>query len=78
MARRIAKHVTIYTDNDEALSEQLRTNLGSDNIKVEARTISRLESQSDGSEVVVHFNEGPSSVEDMMVCVHVLSTCGHC
>jgi hypothetical protein len=60
MARRIAKHVTIYTDNDEALSEQLRTNLGSDNIKVEARTISRLESQSDGSEVVavMHVIEG--------------------
>jgi hypothetical protein len=78
MAKRLSEHVTIYTDDDETLSEQLRLQLDSNNIEVESRTISRLESKNKGAEVVVHFDEGASKVEDIVVCNPTLITRGPC
>lgn len=56
--------VTIYTNGSEPLRDSLISLLGHDSkIKVDSRTITRLEKGSHRAEVVLHFSNGSEAVE---------------
>lgn len=68
MARRLADTVTIYTDGAEELSEQIALLLNNDSLKVDRRELARLEKgNATRSEVVVHFKDGSSKSEGLLV-----------
>lgn len=63
MARRLADSVTIYTDSNESLSEQLREDMGNSQITVDARSIAHLEKSTVGHAIVIHFDDLTTKTE---------------
>lgn len=56
--------VTIYTNGSEALHDSLTNALGpTSKIKVDSRTISRLEKGPHRAEIILHFSDGSRAVE---------------
>ncbi|MCJ1247524.1 hypothetical protein MMC30_004738 [Trapelia coarctata] len=66
MARRLADNVTIYTDSNKSLSEQLREDLGNSHITVDARSITHLEKSTVGHAVIIHFDDLTTKTEDFL------------
>ncbi len=74
MAKRLAGDVTIYTDNNESLSKQIRESLGKSSIKVDSRSIARLEKRKVGAEVTIHFADKSVQTEGFLVRLHTEPT----
>lgn len=67
MVKRLADSVTIYTDNNESLSEQLSDRLGASPISVDSRGILKLEKGGLHTGVTIQFTDGTSKTESMIV-----------
>lgn len=71
MARRLAGDVTIYTDGNEELAEQLRKTLENDqNISIDNRQIRRLTKGAKAAEVDITFADGETVTEGFIVSTH--------
>lgn len=74
MAKRLASKVTVYTNGAKDLGEQLVSNFATEvGIKVDERSITRLEKGSTEPQVIVHFADGQSITEGFLVSFIVLS-----
>jgi hypothetical protein len=67
MAKRLAEKVTIYSDGDQELGDQIKIAAG-DEISVDNRRITRLQKGPVKSEVVMHFADGEHKTEGFLVC----------
>ncbi|KAI5465312.1 hypothetical protein BGZ63DRAFT_373262 [Mariannaea sp. PMI_226] len=63
MAKRLAKSVTIYTNDNEQLHSEVQSKLHSSKIHFDNRKIARLQLQNGGPEVTIHFTDGTSKTE---------------
>jgi hypothetical protein len=61
MARRLTERVTIYTNGNAALSEELQAKVDGTSMKIDLRPLSRLEKGKAGTEMILHFNS-PSAI----------------
>jgi hypothetical protein len=67
MAKRLAAKVTIYSDGDQELGDQIKIAAG-DDIEIDNRRITRLHKGSSKSEVVLTFEGGEQITEGFLVC----------
>lgn len=67
MAKRLTSNVTLYTNGADDLAEKTREAAKDDDIKVESRIIKRLEKTAEGTEVVMHFEDGETIREGFLV-----------
>jgi gliotoxin/aspirochlorine biosynthesis thioredoxin reductase len=66
MAKRLAEKVTIYSNGDQELGDQIKIAAG-DEIQVDNRHITRLQKGAKGG-VIVHFSDGEQKMEGFLVC----------
>ena len=68
MARRLVGSVTVYTNGDGKLGEEVLKMSGKSGVKIENRKVERLEKGEGESEVVVVLEGGVKVSEGFMVC----------
>ncbi|OBT38622.1 hypothetical protein VE00_10790 [Pseudogymnoascus sp. WSF 3629] len=66
MAKRLAEKVTIYSDGDQELGDQIKIAAG-DEIRVDNRRITRLQKGPIKSELIMHFADGKQKTEGFLV-----------
>ena len=73
MAKRLTPNVTIYTDGADELAQKTAEAAIDDDIKVESKTISRLE-KGEQSSVIMHFKDGQTFTEGFLVSIPAFSS----
>ncbi|KAF7551190.1 hypothetical protein G7Z17_g5194 [Cylindrodendrum hubeiense] len=63
MAKRLAKSVTVYTNDNEQLHASLQGKLQSSKIHFDNRKIARFQLKDGGPEVTIHFEDGTTKTE---------------
>ena len=73
MAKRMTQKVTIYTAGAEELAQQVAEAAVSDDIRVDSKSIARLE-KGEKSSVIMHFKDGQIITEGFLVGPSTLLT----
>lgn len=70
MAKRLARQVTIYTNNNHALGAKLCSEIQSRGIKVDERPVARLSMVGSGSQVRLDFANGSPPATEAFIASH--------